>query len=65
MVNMTLAIPENLHKLMKKHSEIRWTEIVRQAIENKALELEKKEWKEYSLRNAIKNWDDANDLIRY
>jgi len=65
MVNMTLSIPENLHRIIKSHSEIKWTEIARQAIERKALELEKKEWKEYSLKNAMKNWDDANELINY
>jgi len=36
MVNMTMAIPEQLHKVMKKHAEIKWTEVARQAIEKKS-----------------------------
>lgn len=35
MANMTLAIPEKLHKKMKKHSEIRWSEVARKAIAEK------------------------------
>ena len=33
-----MAIPKELHDKMKKHSEIKWTEIARQAIEEKAKE---------------------------
>jgi hypothetical protein len=40
MTNMTLAIPEDLHKIMKKHSEIRWSEVARQAIWAQARKLE-------------------------
>lgn len=40
MVNMTLAIPEQLHALMKKHSDIRWSEVARKAIEERAQKLE-------------------------
>jgi len=32
MPNITLAIPEEIHELMKKHNEIRWSEIARRAI---------------------------------
>jgi len=37
---MTLAIPEDLHKIMKKHSEIKWSEVARQAMWNHARKLE-------------------------
>lgn len=37
---MTLAIPEELHKKMKKLSEIRWSEIARQAIQQRVEDLE-------------------------
>jgi len=36
---MTLAIPEELHKIIKKHKEIKWTEIARQAIQARKLQL--------------------------
>lgn len=32
MPNVTLSIPEEIHKIMKKHREIRWSEIARAAI---------------------------------
>jgi len=35
MPNLTLAIPEELHEKMKKHSEIRWSEVVRKTIASK------------------------------
>ena len=37
---MTLAIPEELRKKMKRFSEIRWSEIARQAIEQRINDLE-------------------------
>ena len=40
MTNMTLAIPEELHKIIKKHKEIKWTEIARQAMWVQARKLE-------------------------
>ncbi|MDP1695313.1 MAG: hypothetical protein Q8L29_00165 [archaeon] len=40
MTNMTLSIPEELHKKMKKFSEIRWSEIARTAIEQRIDDLE-------------------------
>ena len=35
MVNMTLSIPEELHKKMKKHPEFKWSEIARRSFEQK------------------------------
>lgn len=32
MVNMTLALPDELHRILEKHREIKWSEIARQAI---------------------------------
>ena len=40
MTNMTLAVPEDLHEIMKKHNEIKWSEIARQALWNHAKKLE-------------------------
>lgn len=39
MVNMTLSIPEEIHKEMSLHTEIRWSEIARRAFELKIKEL--------------------------
>ena len=40
MPNVTLTLPEELHKKMKKHSEIRWSEVVRKTISRKIEDLE-------------------------
>lgn len=40
MVNMTLAIPDELHTKMKQFNEIKWPEVVRKAIEQRVHDLE-------------------------
>jgi hypothetical protein len=37
MVNITLSIPRELHILIKKHNEIKWSEIARRALWEQAL----------------------------
>lgn len=32
MPNITLSIPEELHNIVKKHSEIKWSEVARRAM---------------------------------
>jgi len=39
MTNMTLAVPEELMAVMKRHKEIKWSEVAREAIAEKAEEL--------------------------
>jgi hypothetical protein len=36
MTNMTLAVPENLTQIIKKHREVKWSEVARQALWNEA-----------------------------
>ncbi len=40
MVNVTLAVPEELRKMMKSHPEIKWSEVARQAMWEYARKLE-------------------------
>lgn len=40
MTNITLAVPEELYKLMQKYKEIKWTEVARAAMWDKARKLE-------------------------
>lgn len=39
MVNMTLSVPQEIYKEMKKYPEIKWSEIARQAIIKKIKDL--------------------------
>jgi len=40
LVNVTLAVPEELHRIMRRHPEIKWSEVARQAIWEYARKLE-------------------------
>lgn len=40
MGNITLSVPEELHKRMRKHTELKWSDIARQAFEKKLKEIE-------------------------
>ncbi len=40
MTNMTLSVPEDLHQIIQKHREIKWSEIARQAMWEQARKLE-------------------------
>lgn len=40
MANITLALPESVHNIVKQHKEIRWSEIARAAISSHAAKLE-------------------------
>lgn len=39
-MNVTLAVPEELHDIMKRHPEIKWSEVARQAMWEYARKLE-------------------------
>lgn len=40
MTNITLSIPEELHKKLKKFRDIRWSEVARRAMEERVNDLE-------------------------
>lgn len=40
MVNVTFAVPEELHEIMRRHPEIKWSEIARKAMWDYARKLE-------------------------
>lgn len=40
MSNLTLKLPDELQKKMQNHSEIRWSEVIRKAIQKKIEDLE-------------------------
>lgn len=59
MANMTLSIPEELHKELKAHSEIKWSDVARQAFEKKVKELH---WMDEALKNSTFTEEDAEEL---
>jgi len=65
---MTMAIPEEIHKIMKKHREIKWTEVGRQAITRKAKEVEmmkKDPLRYYSMKRLAESGEDAEKLFKF
>ena len=40
MGNITLSLPEELQNKMRRHSEIRWSEVIRRTIQKKVEDLE-------------------------
>ena len=60
MVNMTVAIPAQAHKVMKMHKEIKWTEVARSAVLQKINELELAE-KDPLRLHAYKRWAEEGE----
>jgi hypothetical protein len=40
MANITLSVPEDLHRRMRQHTELKWSDVARQAFERKLKEIE-------------------------
>lgn len=64
MVSITLSIPEEIKKLMKKFPEVNWSGLVRQIITEKAKELAFKEEMHKQIRKEKEFNDWAVRLIR-
>lgn len=56
MGNLTLKVPDELHEAMRRHPEIRWSEIARRAFQ---MELERLEVYDRLLANSRVTVDDA------
>ncbi|MFH1316734.1 MAG: hypothetical protein ABII01_04395 [Candidatus Woesearchaeota archaeon] len=61
MVSITLSVPEETRKLMKRFPEMNWSGFVRKTIEEKAKALS---WKEEMLKQWEKEKPLAEELVR-
>ncbi|MFA6887895.1 MAG: hypothetical protein WC254_00180 [Candidatus Woesearchaeota archaeon] len=59
MTNVTFAVPENLYTIIRKHKDIKWSEVVRQAMWEKAKKLE---LMDKLLANSELTETDANEI---
>jgi predicted GIY-YIG superfamily endonuclease len=41
MPNVTLSVPEDLHRRMKEHPEVKWSEVIRRVLAEKIRDLER------------------------
>ena len=64
MANITLYIPDELYEKMKKHKEIKWSEIARQAIEVFIQQLEEAELRTYALKRLAEG-ESAEELFDF
>jgi len=56
---MTLSVPEELYKEMMAHSELKWSDVARQAFEKKVRELH---WMDEVLKNSQVTEEDAEKI---
>jgi len=59
MTNMTLSIPEELYREMMSHSELKWSDVARQAFEKKVRELH---WMDEVLKKSEVSEEDAEKI---
>ncbi len=64
---MTMAIPDEMHARMKKYSEIKWTEIAREAFQRKLtlLETEKDPLRLYAYKRWAEEGEEAHELFKF
>lgn len=74
MTNITFSVDDDIHKKMKEHPEIKWTEILRQSIINylkKVEEIDVISVKDFRKRldpellKKIKELDDQEEILFY
>lgn len=65
MVNMTIAIAPQLHKAMRKHPEVKWSEIARSALARKValIESENDPIRKYMHKRIIEDGDEPEKLF--
>ena len=65
MTNITLYMPEETYKRMKKYKELKWSEIIRESVERKLKELDEAEYRAYALKRLAKEGEDAKELFKF
>ena len=65
MTNITLYVPDSIYKKMKKYKELKWSEIAREAIEEKIKQLEEADMRIYGLKRLLKEGEEADDLFKF
>ena len=64
MPNMTLSIPDELHEMMRKHKEIRWSEIARDSITQHVKKLEIMDKITSKSKLTMKDIEDINRKVK-
>lgn len=64
MTNMTLALPEDLHSIMRQHQEIKWSEVARKALWEQARKIELMDKLLANSELTEENAQEIGDLIK-
>lgn len=64
MPNMTLSLPEEVYSIVKKHNDIKWSEIARRAISEKALKLALLDKLTEKSKLTLKDIEEINEKVK-
>jgi hypothetical protein len=64
MPNITLSIPEEIHIIMKKHREMRWSEVARKAIVEEVKKIELMEKIASKSKLTMKDIEEINEKVK-
>ena len=64
MANITLSVPEDIHEIMKRHREIRWSEIARKALVEQVKKLEVMEKIASKSKLTMHDVEEINEKIK-
>ncbi len=64
MPNITLSIPDSLHKKLKKHREIRWSEVMRAMLEKRLEDFERMEEIAFKSKLTQKDVNEISEKIK-
>ena len=64
-VNVTLAIPEELHKKMKEHCEIRWSTVIKGILAKKIADLDLLNKLTENSKLTDKDVEELSELIKH
>ena len=64
MANITLSLPESVHNIVKKHKEIRWSEVARAAISDHARKLDAMDKLASKSKLTLKDVEEINKKVK-
>jgi hypothetical protein len=64
MPNITLAVPEELHRKMKAYPEVKWSEVVRRIIAQRIRDLERMDAIARNSRLRLQDIEELDHLVK-
>ena len=64
MPNLTLAVPEELHRKMRAHPEVKWSEVVRRILAQRIRDLERMDALTRRSQLSARDVDEIDHLVK-